>query len=359
MDPNSAQYPQGSSEQYYQDSADQHQQDRQPPQQPAESADPVDDTAGKIFIGGLSWQTTEATLRFYFEKYGELEDVALMVDKHTGKPRGFGFIKLKDPAAADVVMANEHTIDGRLVDVKRALPRDKAPGPARSESCKIFVGGLSPEVTEQDFQEYFARYGDIKDAVVMVDRNTGTSRGFGFVTFEREDSVQRVMREEHELQGKYVEIKRAEPRETQRGGAGIGGPGGGYRGGGGGYDDRGGRGGGGGYRGPGGPGGYGRGDAGGGYGRGGDSPGAYIPGGYPSPRGYPGGFVPPQAYSMAAMVPSPYGYAMGAPPMGYYQAGPPRGYAGVGGPGGPGMGPGGMPPGARGGYDPNAIAAGY
>ncbi|RYY70217.1 hypothetical protein EON63_22855 [archaeon] len=43
----------------------------------------------------------------------------------------------------------------------------------RSESCKIFVGGLSPEVTEHDFQEYFARFGDIKDAVVMVDRNTG------------------------------------------------------------------------------------------------------------------------------------------------------------------------------------------
>ncbi|RYY70216.1 hypothetical protein EON63_22850, partial [archaeon] len=42
------------------------------------------------------------------------------------------------------------------------------------------------------------------------------------MTFDREDSVQRVMREEHELQGKYVEIKRAEPREIQRGGGGMG-----------------------------------------------------------------------------------------------------------------------------------------
>lgn len=47
----------------------------------------LEDIAGKIFIGGLSWQTTEATLRYYFEKYGELSDVALMVDKRTGKPR--------------------------------------------------------------------------------------------------------------------------------------------------------------------------------------------------------------------------------------------------------------------------------
>ena len=47
----------------------------------------LDDISGKIFIGGLSWQTTEANLRFYFEKYGELTDVALMMDKRTGKPR--------------------------------------------------------------------------------------------------------------------------------------------------------------------------------------------------------------------------------------------------------------------------------
>ncbi|RYY70219.1 hypothetical protein EON63_22865 [archaeon] len=92
MDPNSVQYNQGAPEQYYQDSAEQYTQDHQQPsqhapQQTTESSDPIDDTAGKIFIGGLSWQTTEATLRFYFEKYGELEDVALMVDKHTGKPR--------------------------------------------------------------------------------------------------------------------------------------------------------------------------------------------------------------------------------------------------------------------------------
>jgi RNA recognition motif-containing protein len=56
-----------------------------------------DDVAGKIFIGGLSWQTTEETLRYYFSKYGELADVALMMDKKTGKPRGFGFIKMLDP----------------------------------------------------------------------------------------------------------------------------------------------------------------------------------------------------------------------------------------------------------------------
>lgn len=49
--------------------------------------DEGEDIQGKIFIGGLSWSTTEQTLRYYFEKYGELTDVALMIDKKTGKPR--------------------------------------------------------------------------------------------------------------------------------------------------------------------------------------------------------------------------------------------------------------------------------
>jgi RNA-binding protein Musashi len=140
-----------------------------------------DDVDGKIFIGGLSWQTTEASLRFYFEKYGELTDVALMVDKRSGQPRydltigcvtvsvyvvilrrGFGFITMKDPKAVDLIVSTEHTIDGRVVDVKRAVPRDMAPAPSRSESKKIFVGGLPAEVTETEFTEYFSQFGEVK-----------------------------------------------------------------------------------------------------------------------------------------------------------------------------------------------------
>jgi len=48
---------------------------------------------------------------------------------------------------------------------------------------KIFVGGLEQAVTEGDFKDYFGKFGDITDAVVMMDRNTNRSRGFGFVTY--------------------------------------------------------------------------------------------------------------------------------------------------------------------------------
>ena len=58
----------------------------------------------------------------------------------------------------------------------------------------------------------------MKDAVVMIDKNTYASRGFGFVTFELESSVDKVLREGHAIKGKYIECKRAEPKGFYGGG---------------------------------------------------------------------------------------------------------------------------------------------
>ena len=82
------------------------------------------DASGKLFIGGVSWQTTEEGLAAYFKQFGELIDVALMKNKHTGQPRGFGFVKYRDSSVVDLVLAQDHLLDGRTVDVKRAVPRE-------------------------------------------------------------------------------------------------------------------------------------------------------------------------------------------------------------------------------------------
>ncbi len=63
-----------------------------------ESGPTEDKFEGKVFVGGLSWQTTADTLRGYFQHFGELADTVLMVDKMTGQPRGFGFVTFADPA---------------------------------------------------------------------------------------------------------------------------------------------------------------------------------------------------------------------------------------------------------------------
>jgi len=61
------------------------------------------DVTGKLFLGGVSWQTTEDGLKFYFEKFGKLKDCAVMKDKFTGQPRGFGFVQFEDASGKTMI----------------------------------------------------------------------------------------------------------------------------------------------------------------------------------------------------------------------------------------------------------------
>ncbi|KMZ65864.1 hypothetical protein ZOSMA_3083G00010, partial [Zostera marina] len=78
---------------------------------------------------------------------------------------------------------------------------------------KIFVGGLASNVTESDFKTYFDQFGNITDVVVMFDHNTQRPRGFGFITYDSEEVVDKVpLATFHELNNKMVEVKRAVPK---------------------------------------------------------------------------------------------------------------------------------------------------
>ncbi|XP_019436500.1 PREDICTED: heterogeneous nuclear ribonucleoprotein 1-like [Lupinus angustifolius] len=175
-----------------------------------------DSLSGKLFVGGISWETSEETFFKYFNKFGEVVDSVIMMDKHSGRPRGFGFVTFTDSAVADKVLAQEHTIDGRVVEVKRTVPRGDMEATAVFRTKKIFVGGIPQFLTDDELKEYFSPYGNIVEHQIMLDYQTGRSRGFGFVTFDSEDSVEKVVSAGiiHELGGKQVEIKRAEPKRS-------------------------------------------------------------------------------------------------------------------------------------------------
>ena len=170
---------------------------------------------GKVFVGGLSRETTTDGLRLYFERFGDISDCVVMKDRSTGAPRGFGFVTYASQMIADRVIHHRHIIDGKEVEAKPAVPRDSdslvaqrpvmpplpgmpVPGfppppqhafgpppmfngggvvpqqpppqqpppppqqqgpPPQQEpvftSNKIFVGGLSHETSESDFVAYF------------------------------------------------------------------------------------------------------------------------------------------------------------------------------------------------------------
>ena len=106
----------------------------------------------------------------------------------------------------------------------------------------MFVGGLSWDANDDDLKELFGECGTVTDGVILQDRETGKSRGFGFVTMSSDEEAQAAIEKYHdfEFMGRKLTVNEARPREDRGGGGG-----GGYRGGGGGgYGGGGGRGGG-------------------------------------------------------------------------------------------------------------------
>lgn len=70
---------------------------------------------GKLFIGGISWDTNEDRLKEYFQTFGEVVEAVIMKDRTTGRARGFGFVVFADPLVAERVVKEKHMIDGRSV----------------------------------------------------------------------------------------------------------------------------------------------------------------------------------------------------------------------------------------------------
>lgn len=132
---------------------------------------------------------------------------------------------------------------------------------------KLYVGNLSYNIRDEDLQQAFAQYGSVSSAKVMMDRDTGRSKGFGFVEMGSDPEAQSAINgmNGQALDGRAIVVNEARPREDRPGG--FGGGGGGRPSGGGGFG--GGRSGGGGFGGGGSGGSGGYGGGGGGYGGGG------------------------------------------------------------------------------------------
>ena len=92
--------------------------------------------AKKMYVGGLSWNTTDEGLKSAFAKHGEVSEVAVIKDRDTGRSRGFGFVTMADEAGSKAAMSalNGTDLDGRTIKVNEAeekSPRDDRGGNRR------------------------------------------------------------------------------------------------------------------------------------------------------------------------------------------------------------------------------------
>lgn len=89
--------------------------------------------AKKLFVGGLSWDTTDASLQQFFSQVGTVVSANVVTDKFTGKSRGFGFVEMSTDAEADQAKEklNGQTLDGRAISVNDARPQQDSGFPRK------------------------------------------------------------------------------------------------------------------------------------------------------------------------------------------------------------------------------------
>nr|CAS85142.1 squid, variant C [Blattella germanica] len=171
---------------------------------------PGRDDDRKLFVGGLSWETTDKELRDHFHTYGEIESINVKTDPNTGRSRGFAFIVFSQADSIDKVLsAGDHVINNKKVDPKKAKARHG----------KIFVGGLVPDLSDDDIKSFFAQYGTIVEVEMPFDKTKNQRKGFCFITFESEQVVQELLKSpKQSINGKEVDVKKATPKPDGMGG---------------------------------------------------------------------------------------------------------------------------------------------
>ncbi|KAK1371717.1 UBP1-associated protein 2B [Heracleum sosnowskyi] len=156
----------------------------------------------KLFVHGLSWDTTRQTLVSVFEKYGEIEECSLIIDKNTGKAKGFGFVVFKSrDGAKKALEVGKLRVDDRIVSCQLACvgPVGNVGGLEGFSGRKIYVSNVGKDVDSGKLREFFERFGEIEAGPLGFDAGTGKCRGYALFVYKNLDGVNRVLEEPNKV----------------------------------------------------------------------------------------------------------------------------------------------------------------
>lgn len=180
----------------------------------------------KIFVRGLGWDTTTETLKTVFAQFGEVEEGAVIMDKGTGKSRGFGFVTFKHMDGAQRSLKEpSKRIDGRMTVCQLASTGALQTNPNQEVSQrKIYVGNVPLDLSADRLLALFAGYGEIEEGPLGFDKFTGRSRGFALIIYKTVDAAKRALLEPIKaLDGVQMYCKLAAENQKQPGRQGPGG----------------------------------------------------------------------------------------------------------------------------------------
>lgn len=173
----------------------------------------------KLYVGNLPYDVDSEKLAHIFNEAGVVEIAEVIYNRETDQSRGFGFVTMSTVEEAEkaVQLFHRYDIGGRLLTVNKAAPRGSRPErPPRvnEPSFRIYVGNLPWQVDDSRLEQVFSEHGKVVSARVVYDRETGRSRGFGFVTFSSETEVDDAIAalDGQSLDGRSIRVNVAEER---------------------------------------------------------------------------------------------------------------------------------------------------
>ncbi|RDX74639.1 RNA-binding protein CP31B, chloroplastic, partial [Mucuna pruriens] len=173
----------------------------------------------KLFVGNLPYDVDSQKLAMLFEQAGTVEIAEVIYNRETDRSRGFGFVTMSTVEEAEkaVEKLNRYDYDGRFLTVNKASPRGTRPErpPRSSESTlSIYVGNLPWDVDKTRLEQIFSEHGKVVNARVVYDRESGRSRGFGFVTMSDETEMNDAVAalDGQSLDGRAIRVSVAEDR---------------------------------------------------------------------------------------------------------------------------------------------------
>ncbi|KAK7267691.1 hypothetical protein RIF29_20369 [Crotalaria pallida] len=190
-----------------------------------------DNNEFKLFVGNLPFSFDSAQLADIFEAAGDVQKVEVIYDKMTGRSRGFGFVTMSsvEEVEAAVQQFNGYEVDGRELRVNSGPPppRDEnsrfGRGPPRGGSAadngnRVHVGNLAWGVDQLALESLFGEQGKVLEAKVIYDRESGRSRGFGFVTYSSPEEVNRAVQslDGADLNGRAIRVSLADAKPPRR-----------------------------------------------------------------------------------------------------------------------------------------------
>ncbi|KAL6141959.1 PREDICTED: 29 kDa ribonucleoprotein A, chloroplastic [Fragaria vesca subsp. vesca] len=188
----------------------------------------------KLFVGNLPFTVDSAQLAELFEGAGNVEMVEVIYDKTTGRSRGFGFVTMSSAQEVEAAARqfNGYELDGRALRVNYGPPPPRTEDSFRGarggsprggggygdSSNRLYVGNLAWGVDNLALENLFNEQGKVLEAKVVFDRDSGRSRGFGFVTYGSAEEMNSAIEslDGVDLGGRSIRVTAAEPRPPRR-----------------------------------------------------------------------------------------------------------------------------------------------